>query len=323
MKRSMPAKLALIPSLIALCLTIPAMAQNTRSWVSHEGKDQNDCTINHPCRTFQRAHNQTQIGGEVDVLDPGEYGTLVIDHPITLDGGHMGYIDPTASPVFDAIVVGQTTTSLPVILRNLSIQGAAVSAINWLGTGHLNVHGVTILHSGIGIHVSPLSEPPGGAIERTLDVEDTTIVEAGQAGILVEAPAATANLPPAAVPLAMTVLRTSIAIRQNGPSASAGIALQAGKAQAVQCTISGNQTGVQVGGKGQPAEINLEDSTIAFSSFAAVDALSGIVRLAANNIHDNATALFTSGSGQIISFGNNRIAGNTSGETPSSTVSLK
>ena len=311
-------KRALTSGLVAFILAIPAMAQNTRSWVSHDGKDQNDCTINHPCRTFQRAHNATGIGGEVDVLDAAEYGTLVIDHPITIDGGNMGYIDPTTSPTFDAITVsGQG----PVVVRNLSIQGAAVAGINWLGAGHLSIHGVTILRAGIGIHVSPLSEPPGGSIERALNIEDTTMVEAA-VGILVETPAPTANLPPAPVPLAMTILRATMSVRQNGPTASVGIALNAGKAQAVQSSISGYQTGLQVGGKGQAAELNLENSTIAFSS-VAVDALSGVVRLAASNIHDNATAMLAPGSGQIISFGNNRIAGNTSGETPTSTVSLK
>src|SRR5438309_11036716 len=82
----------LICAVTGLFVTGSAMASNHRSWVSHNGSDKNDCTISKPCLTFQRAHDQTLDGGEVDVLDPGDYGGLTIDHSITIDGGNMAYV---------------------------------------------------------------------------------------------------------------------------------------------------------------------------------------------------------------------------------------
>ena len=54
-------------------LMLPGMAQLPRTWVSKNGNDNQNCSIDHPCRTFQRAHDQTMAYGEVNVLDPADY----------------------------------------------------------------------------------------------------------------------------------------------------------------------------------------------------------------------------------------------------------
>jgi len=48
-----------------------------------------------------------------------------------------------------------------------------------------------------------------------------------------------------------------------------------------------------------------------------------VIRVTRSTITDNSVGLFPFGTGQIISFGDNSIAGNTSGELPTGTIALK
>src|SRR5881398_1687321 len=63
-----------------------AQAQATRTWVSGVGDDANPCSRTAPCKTFAGAISKTAVGGEIDALDPGGFGTLTITKSITIDG---------------------------------------------------------------------------------------------------------------------------------------------------------------------------------------------------------------------------------------------
>lgn len=111
---------------VVLCFSAPLVfALNGRSWVSSTGSDSNPCTRSMPCATFQTAIGQTNSGGEVDVIDPGDYGTVHLFFPITIDGGGMARIS-IGSNIF-GVNVSQTVSG-PIIVRNLSIMGSTGSA---------------------------------------------------------------------------------------------------------------------------------------------------------------------------------------------------
>src|SRR5262245_44935120 len=77
----------------------PAQALNTRSFISANGLDTNACTRTAPCRTLQKAHDETNSGGEISLLDPGGYGTVTITKAISIvnDGvGSTGILVPSA-----------------------------------------------------------------------------------------------------------------------------------------------------------------------------------------------------------------------------------
>src|SRR5437660_4905993 len=74
-------------TLFILALSTLAQAQATRTWVSGVGDDVNPCSRTAPCKTFAGAISKTFIGGEIDALDPGGFGTLTITKSITVDGG--------------------------------------------------------------------------------------------------------------------------------------------------------------------------------------------------------------------------------------------
>src|SRR5215470_7113923 len=72
--------------MIALGTTI-VYGQATRTWVSGVGDDGNPCSRFAPCKTFAGALIKTAAGGEIDALDPGGFGAVVITKAITIDGG--------------------------------------------------------------------------------------------------------------------------------------------------------------------------------------------------------------------------------------------
>jgi hypothetical protein len=64
----------------------PAHAQtNQRSWVASFGNDANPCTRASPCLTFGGAHAKTNINGEINCIDAGDFGTVIIVKSITID----------------------------------------------------------------------------------------------------------------------------------------------------------------------------------------------------------------------------------------------
>jgi hypothetical protein len=75
-----------IAAALALAVTLPAAPANAqtaiRTYVSITGNDTNPCSLTAPCRHFQAAANATAAGGEVDALDPGGYGSLIISQPL-------------------------------------------------------------------------------------------------------------------------------------------------------------------------------------------------------------------------------------------------
>jgi hypothetical protein len=84
------------PSLFVACLLVlglnatPAQALNTRSFISALGSDANPCTRSAPCRTLAFAITQTSAKGEINILDPADYGTVTIDKSISIVNDGVG-----------------------------------------------------------------------------------------------------------------------------------------------------------------------------------------------------------------------------------------
>jgi hypothetical protein len=62
---------------LAVVLPASASAQSARTYVARAtGSDVNDCVRETPCATFQRAHDMTTPGGEVNGARTGTFGSL-------------------------------------------------------------------------------------------------------------------------------------------------------------------------------------------------------------------------------------------------------
>jgi hypothetical protein len=113
-------------SLLALGFSsAPAQVLNTRSFISANGVDTNPCTRPAPCRTLQKAHDSTNAGGEINMLDPAGYGTVTINKAISIvnDGvGSAGVLVPSAGT---GITINGGVNDI-INLRGLIIEGAGV-----------------------------------------------------------------------------------------------------------------------------------------------------------------------------------------------------
>ncbi|HEV8015421.1 MAG TPA: right-handed parallel beta-helix repeat-containing protein [Stellaceae bacterium] len=115
-------------ALAATLQALPADAQNTRSFVSGQGSDLNNCSLAAPCRGLQRAHDETNAGGEIAVLDTAGYGELTINKAISIvnPGGVEAGIAVGAGTTGITINAGPTDV---VSLRGLTLEGAGVGHI--------------------------------------------------------------------------------------------------------------------------------------------------------------------------------------------------
>ncbi len=114
-----------------------AYGLNNRSWVSNAGSG-TACTLASPCASFLVAHDATAAGGQINVLNPGDYGRLTISKEITIDGGgaltSMLVISGTTGITINA---GASDT----VVRNLSIAAApgatSTNGIEFTAGNHL------------------------------------------------------------------------------------------------------------------------------------------------------------------------------------------
>jgi hypothetical protein len=119
--------LKLVPALVLIAFALPSSAfgATSRSWVSGTGDDANPCSRTKPCKTFAGALPKTAAGGVIGCLDPGGYGTVVIQKSITLkcsdtDAGIL-------AAGTNAIVVNAAATD-KVTLKGFDINGAGTGA---------------------------------------------------------------------------------------------------------------------------------------------------------------------------------------------------
>src|SRR5438128_11520577 len=107
----------------------------TRTWVSGVGDDVNPGSRTAPCRTFAGALSKTADGGEIDVLDPGSFGTVTITKSLTIDGTG-GFAAILASGTTGIII---NAAGIDVTLRGLQINGtgAGVTGIRIVAAGRV------------------------------------------------------------------------------------------------------------------------------------------------------------------------------------------
>jgi hypothetical protein len=327
--------------LVVLSLTFAALAQAapafpmvSRTWVSGVGTDANPCSRTAPCKTFAGAYALTLAGGEIDALDPGDFGTpsngapgpLTIAKSITIDGtqgGGFASVMLDSSGTGPAITISAATTDV-VTIRNISINGMK-------GTGD---NGIVITTGGT-VHIENcvVSGTAGSGIAdvRTgssnsifyLYIKDTISKSCGTRGI---------RITPQSSGVFVIAFLDNVRAEDNG---SNGVDLTAGVyASLDHCTLSGNRldglvvTGNSGGVEGTASAASAHvDYTNSAGNGSATGAgfhagTGGVIRLSASTSYNNTTGLQIDSGGRILSYGHNRIAANTNGNgPPSGTIS--
>jgi hypothetical protein len=306
MKKSLILKL--VCSIVLLVgFSTGAFAQATRTWVSGVGDDANPCSRTAPCKTFAGAISKTAEGGEIDVLDPGGFGTITISKALTIDGTHgSGFgsiLNSGLSGVTVNITTGTHVNDAVVILRSLYIQGASQSpsaagtnGINMIKGNRVFVYDCHIENqSNFGINVNLTST--GSLFVRETDFSNvnSAIVATTTSG-------------------AATVDANNISVQGS----VGGVVLGSNTSGMVTNSYFAKNIGGSAIQAGSGSTLNLTHCQLRGNT-TAVNALAGsVIRINENEIFDNTNGL----AGNAASFqsgGNNKIAGNTASLTPAGT----
>src|SRR6266446_4129482 len=126
--RKVALSLALTALACPLLAAAPAQAASTRTWVSGAttADDMNPCSRTSRCKTFAGALAKTAAGGEINCLDPGDFGpvTIIFSLTISCEAGTAG-IAATNGATGIRINAGATDV---VTLRGLDIDGQGSGA---------------------------------------------------------------------------------------------------------------------------------------------------------------------------------------------------
>lgn len=258
-------------SLLVFSTVLLAQAQATRTYVSGVGDDANPCSRTAPCKTFAGTITKTAPGGEINCLDPGGFGTVTINRPITIDcTGTYGSILVTTG---NAITINFNTGGF-VRIRGLSItgQGQGVNGIVITQASRVNIEDSIIDgFTGSGIIMQ-------NAAAGQLCVDDTTIRNNGFYGI---------NIFPVNT-LASTSTTGSISNSRIIGHNNTGIITQTSDFAVSNCIISGNVTGISTSTNGF---VRISGNTIS-ENFTGISAGSkgSIISYGNNAIGGNSTA---------------------------------
>ncbi len=295
----------LVAGTLGMLLATSAWAQATRTWVSGVGDDANPCSRTAPCKTFAGAISKTAAAGEINVLDPGGYGAVTITKAISIIGtpGIAGVLVNGTN----AIIVNAPATAV-VSLIGLDINGigTGLAGISFLAGKALHVEDCVIY----GFTQHGISFTPSASSD--LYVSRTTIRDNTGGGIDI--------IPNGALGFAFAAL-DNVRIENN----LRGVRAQDGSTVTVaRSIVSGNDNnGFNAVAASRAVTMSIDNSTSTLHGGAAVNSNGALatVRLSNSQITDNPGLGLYSAGGAIISFGNNRVAGNVGGDgAPTQTV---
>lgn len=298
---------------LALChlALLPAAAQATRTWVSGVGDDVNPGSRTAPCKTFAGAISKTAAGGEINCMDSGGFGAVTITKSITIDGGG------THASVLNAGVHGIVIDGADVVvtLRNLSIQGAGrgLGGIRLLKGAVLNVEKCVIAgQAALGIEIAPSQN-------AKVFIKDTIIRGSDNnkdGGGIVIAPQSKCEV---------TAVLDNVRLEGNLYGL---LARDRVTAIVRNSTVTGSVTdGFVAMGDTDSVSLNLENCLAAGNGGIGIRNVGKtehvVIVLSNVTVLQNTGGLDAADHGRILSFGNNRIAGNNVDGSPTATLPLR
>lgn len=273
-----------------------AHASAGKTYVSVNGNDGNasaSCPATAPCRSFNAALSVTNPSGEIVAVDSGDYASVTITQSVTMKAA-PGVDATIVSPWNDGITITVGTNDI-VVLRGLNVNGLGgwSSGIRFNAGGVLDIENCTIAHFGNnGISVNATG---GTVYVKDTEAEDTF------SGIWLQS---TAGMIHASI--------DGVHLKHNN---YVGLWAGANSQTTIRnSVISDSYYGMQVGDYIGTSELNVEDCLIerANTAIYAANGYSGgtaIARVGHSTIADNSTGLSSFGA-PLLSYGNNRLAGN-------------
>jgi len=288
-----------------------ASAQATRTWVSGVGDDANPCSRTAPCKTFAGAISKTAASGTINVLDPGGYGSVTITKSITIeaDGDFAGITHSGTT----GIIVNALPTDV-ITLRGITLDGfgTGLNSIRFIAGGTLLLEHVDInTTGGNGILFEPSSA-------STLSLHDVSISRTG----LVSTTAGGVSVAPTGTGSAALDFDDVRIIDARFGVSIAGPATGVIRDSTVSST---GEDGIVVNGATIASDILLDNvavSDCATNGVAAIGA-NAVIRINNSTISGSGQGVLTSANGRVLSFGDNRIAGNVVNGAPTQVTPLQ
>jgi hypothetical protein len=298
-----------VAAALALAVTPPAASaqvQSIRTFVSVAGSDSNPCTITQPCRHFSAAVAATALGGEVDALDPGAYGSFAIGQAISIEGQGWSYVAPPAN---GAAITINANSGDNVNIHGVSFNGVGVAeatGIQFNSGGTLNVQNCVIRNfSFVGIAFQPNS-----STLSQLYVSNTLVSDNGGGGIDVQ---------PTGSGTTIGVLDRVQIENNNSTGLYVSTSTQTMNVTVTDSVIANNALFGIFGNStnGTHVSIMVRNSTIANNPGYGLQAggTNATIRLTRSTITGSTTAWGTISNGVVLSYADNNIDGNTDATT--------
>ena len=295
-----------------LFIATPAAAQSSETWVSGVGSDANPCSRTSPCLTFTGALAQTSAGGQINCLDPGNFGDVTISESVTIDCDKGTIIETSSHAV--TISAGASDT---VTIRGVQIDGGLASTgngIHYVSGGKVILDKVSIRNFlADGIDFRPAASVQLFITDSAITNNRSSIAGAGLLVIPTGTPTAVISLDNVSMngnTSAGLRIKTAsmtgggVAVKVSGSSFNNnafGMVVQAGAGTApatvtVDSTELTRNTNHGLGASGPNAQILVSNSVITGNGMGAVGAASGTVISAGGNVltSNSANGAFTS-----------------------------
>lgn len=289
---------ALLISVTILSLPFIAAAQATRTWVAGMGDDINACSRSQPCKTFAGAISKTSTGGEINTIDAGGYGTVVISKSITIDGtGGMAGVLSTGSNGIIINITSAGDSAKTVRLRRLSLNGGGtgMDGIKIVSAGQVFIDEVLVdgfTQNGVNLGASGAYVSVTKSIVRNIRKFGFNLVPGGTA-------------PSAMVSLDSTTVSTC----EAGVYAGSGVV-----ASIRDSSFQHNLIGVSA----EDADVAMVNCLVAHGGRGLMARARGVIRISQVTVTRNDLGLVVT-NGKIISFKNNIIHGNRTDGAPTDT----
>lgn len=283
-----------------LSSSILAGASSAHTWVAAWGSDSNTGTYASPYADFQTAVTNTTAGGIVSVEGPGDYGAVSIYQSVTIDGGGSS-ITFTGS---EGINIA-TSASATVILRNLTIDGVGQgsyaiysdpsASLNLVING-CHLEGFTFM--GVAVYSN---------VPVNVAIRDT-VIQGGQIGVRTFQ--SSGGKPNDHLSLQNVTVQGA---------SSAGIFTRNGSLNILDSVITENNIGLEAD---TSATLNISNSMVFGNTTGICVYATAGIRIANNDIEMNGTGIEACGGG-VYTAKNNRVAGNTTNGTTTTTINIE
>jgi hypothetical protein len=292
-----------LAALVCLLPAAPAQAAGAaRTFVSASGSDSNNCiNVATPCRHFAAAYAATAPNGEIDVLDPANYGALTINGPVSIEGHGWATVSPALGGTGAAIIAngnpGDKINIIGVLLEG-AVEGG-ITGITSAASVNLTIRDCVIRNFGAGI----VFQPNNSSTVSQFFVSNTQVSNNSGDGIFINPNGSGST----------NAIFDHVDLENNGGGGLGGSGLRVAAAQAVNVTFTDSVSANNANGIyafAGSATIMVRNSTIANNSGNGLEAgVNTTIRVTRSTITGNGTAWLTD-FGTVLSYGDNNIDGN-------------